>query len=117
MRLCVTRRTLTPVITGLKAQVRNVSGRRRARIVVAAVSVLALSVVDAAVVGTPAAATPQRTFVQACGGTSWWAGTTNVCNGAVVYRDYVNDDHGRRRPAPRLQRHPERLRHAGAPRR
>ena len=36
----------------------------------------------------------QRTFLQACGGTSWWAGTTNVCNGSVVYRDYVNDDHG-----------------------
>ena len=33
-------------------------------------------------------------LVQECGGTSWWAGTTNVCDGRVVYRDYVNDDHG-----------------------
>ena len=33
-------------------------------------------------------------FVQECGGTSWWAGSTNVCSGTVVYRDYVNDDHG-----------------------
>lgn len=33
-------------------------------------------------------------ITQPCGGTSWWAGTTNVCDGSVVYRDYVNDDHG-----------------------
>lgn len=94
VRLRVTRRTLTPVITGRSGQVRGVAGRRAVRLAVAAMSVLALSVVDAAVVSPPAAATPQRTFVQECGGTSWWAGTTNVCNGSVVYRDYVNDDHG-----------------------
>ena len=75
-------------------QARGVAGRRAVRIVVAAASVLALFVVDAAVVSPPAAATPERVFSQACGGTSWWAGTTNVCNGSVVYRDYVNDDHG-----------------------
>ena len=44
--------------------------------------------------GLAGGATPFRTFLQECGGTSWWAGTTNVCNGSVVYRDYVNDDHG-----------------------
>lgn len=32
--------------------------------------------------------------VQPCGGTSWVAGSTNVCNGSVVYRDYVYDDEG-----------------------
>lgn len=31
---------------------------------------------------------------QPCGGTSWVAGSTNVCDGAVVYRDYVYDDEG-----------------------
>ena len=95
MRLCVTRHTLTPVITGRTVQARGVAGRRAVRILrCAAASVLALSVVDAAVVRTTATAAPERTFVQECGGTSWWAGSTNVCNGAVVYRDYVNDDHG-----------------------
>jgi predicted esterase len=33
-------------------------------------------------------------YVQPCGGTSWVAGTTNVCAGTVVYRDYVYDDAG-----------------------
>ena len=33
-------------------------------------------------------------WVQPCGGTSWVAGSTDVCNGTVVYRDYVNDDEG-----------------------
>src|SRR5687767_6337494 len=56
---------------------------------------LTLCLIDAVTPLAPASATPSGGgFVQACGGTSWWAGTTNVCNGAVVYRDYVNDDHG-----------------------
>jgi dienelactone hydrolase len=29
-----------------------------------------------------------------CGGASWTAGVTNVCDGTVVYRDYVYDDYG-----------------------
>ena len=33
-------------------------------------------------------------FDQPCGGDSWVAGTTNVCDGALVYRDYVYDDAG-----------------------
>jgi pimeloyl-ACP methyl ester carboxylesterase len=33
-------------------------------------------------------------WVQPCGGTSWFAGSTDVCDGTVVYRDYVNDDEG-----------------------
>lgn len=37
---------------------------------------------------------PAPALEQPCGGTSWWAGTTNVCGGTVVYRDYVNDDQG-----------------------
>ncbi|MBB6627213.1 hypothetical protein H5V45_07745 [Nocardioides sp. KIGAM211] len=32
--------------------------------------------------------------VQPCGGTSWVAGSTNVCRGSLVYRDYVYDDEG-----------------------
>ncbi len=41
-----------------------------------------------------ATALPPAVASQPCGGTSWWAGTTDVCDGAVVYRDYVNDDEG-----------------------
>src|SRR4051794_26315253 len=33
-------------------------------------------------------------YVQPCGGTSWVGGSTNVCRGTVVYRDYVYDDEG-----------------------
>src|SRR4051812_27343137 len=33
-------------------------------------------------------------LVQPCGGTSWVGGSTNVCRGTVVYRDYVYDDEG-----------------------
>ena len=48
-----------------------------------------------AVAAPPAAQVPTGpTFVQACGGTSWWAGSTNVCDGTLVYRDYVYDDAG-----------------------
>ncbi|MGZ6793686.1 MAG: hypothetical protein ACXVFV_12075, partial [Mycobacteriales bacterium] len=45
----------------------------------------------------PAAARPAprpQGWVQPCGGTSWFAGSTDVCDGSVVYRDYVNDDEG-----------------------
>lgn len=42
--------------------------------------------------GSGAAAAPS--WVQPCGGTSWVSGSTNVCDGALVYRDYVNDDEG-----------------------
>lgn len=45
----------------------------------------------------PAAARPAPRpagWVQPCGGTSWFAGSTDVCDGSVVYRDYVNDDEG-----------------------
>src|SRR6476661_3782101 len=33
-------------------------------------------------------------LVQPCGGTSWVGGSTDVCDGTVVYRDYVYDDEG-----------------------
>src|SRR4051812_4261902 len=32
--------------------------------------------------------------VQKCGGTSWVGGSTNICRGTLVYRDYVYDDEG-----------------------
>src|SRR5687767_14585063 len=58
-------------------------------------AVVALGLGGAVAVGPPAgAALVPPLFEQACGGTSWWAGSVNVCNGTVVYRDYVNDDHG-----------------------
>ena len=60
---------------------------------------LACAVVGTALVVPAAAATavPARAAAvieQPCGGSSWWAGTTNICDGRVVYRDYVNDDQG-----------------------
>lgn len=54
--------------------------------------VLAATTLAAPVPAAAQDAGPQ--FEQACGGTSWWAGSTNVCDGTVVYRDYVNDDQG-----------------------
>lgn len=59
--------------------------------------VLTVTAVGAALLSVPpatAAAPAGQVFYQACGGTSWWAGSTNVCDGRVVYRDYVNDDEG-----------------------
>ncbi|MCU1693642.1 MAG: hypothetical protein JWM64_2733 [Frankiales bacterium] len=47
-----------------------------------------------AVPSSSAAPLPPPVATQPCGGTSWWAGTTNLCDGSVVYRDYVNDDEG-----------------------
>lgn len=40
------------------------------------------------------AATPEETTEDPCGRTSWLAGTTELCNGILVYRDYVYDDYG-----------------------
>lgn len=40
------------------------------------------------------AARARPAHVQPCGGTSWFAGSTNVCRGTLVYRDYIFDDYG-----------------------
>ena len=59
----------------------------------------------AAAVASPSAAAPTGVpsavdqpagpmFTQQCGADSWWAGSTNLCDGALVYRDYVYDDAG-----------------------
>lgn len=32
--------------------------------------------------------------VQPCGGSSWVAGSANICRGTLTYRDYVYDDYG-----------------------
>lgn len=42
----------------------------------------------------PAAAAGPSTLVQSCGGSSWFGGSSDVCRGTLVYRDYVNDDYG-----------------------
>jgi len=64
---------------------------------------LALLGVGAVALALPAQAGPQTVaagtprapgWVQPCGGTSWFAGSTDVCNGSLIYRDYVNDDEG-----------------------
>lgn len=60
----------------------------------AAVTVLAAGVVPAVGSSAAGAAPAAPAFTQQCGGSSWWAGSTNVCDGAVVYRDYVYDDAG-----------------------
>lgn len=58
--------------------------------------VLSSAAVTGAVAAPPTAAPADVAagITQPCGGSSWWAGTTNVCDGTLVYRDYVNDDHG-----------------------
>ena len=68
-----------------------------ARIMVAAVVAGLLAAVALPAVGAnPAVAAPAKgpTFTQSCGGSSWWAGSVNICNGSLVYRDYVYDDAG-----------------------
>ncbi|MCW2776797.1 MAG: hypothetical protein JWN17_522, partial [Frankiales bacterium] len=58
--------------------------------------VLLVAAVVAAGLAVPSSAAPLSgpAFFQGCGGTSWWAGSTDVCDGHVVYRDYVDDDEG-----------------------
>ena len=59
-----------------------------------------LGIAAAAAIGLPAAAqaasaAPKGPYMsQPCGGSSWVAGSTDVCKGVVVYRDYVYDDEG-----------------------
>lgn len=56
---------------------------------------LPAAVVLALFSAAPSAAAPApAAMVQPCGGTSWVAGSTDVCDGSVVYRDYVYDDEG-----------------------
>lgn len=68
--------------------------RRAHRGAVALVALLALVSAGAAAAATAGSGASGPTFVQQCGGSSWWAGSTNVCDGALVYRDYVYDDAG-----------------------
>jgi len=42
--------------------------------------------------GTGTPVTPQETAQ--CNEQSWFAGVTEICNGVLVYRDYVYDDYG-----------------------
>src|SRR3954454_1988171 len=44
--------------------------------------------------GGGAAGAAGPSFEQPCGGSSWFAGSTNLCDGVVTYRDYVYDDEG-----------------------
>jgi len=41
-----------------------------------------------------AAATTDPPMSQGCGGASWVAGSVTICDGTLVYRDYVYDDEG-----------------------
>ena len=58
-----------------------------------AVSVAAVVVPAVAAPSNPKGTAPGTTS-QGCGGTSWVAGSTTICDGSVVYRDYVYDDEG-----------------------
>ena len=58
-----------------------------------AVSVAAVVVPAVAAPSNPKGTAPGTTS-QGCGGTSWVAGSTTICDGRVVYRDYVYDDEG-----------------------
>ena len=48
----------------------------------------------------PAAPQPDVPTVQACGTGSWIGGTVDICNGTLMYRDYVYDDYGADRTDP-----------------
>ena len=61
---------------------------------VTALGLLAAGVLAGSVLVGAAPAAAANPIEQPCGGTSWWAGSTNVCDGTVVHRDYVNDDEG-----------------------
>ena len=65
----------------------------RRRIALASIALTAAVTAASPATASPAKAPPPAA-VQPCGGASWVAGTTDVCNGSVVYRDYVYDDEG-----------------------
>jgi pimeloyl-ACP methyl ester carboxylesterase len=48
----------------------------------------------AAALGAAAAPSADSSTPSSCDGGSWIGGTTNLCHGAIVYRDYVYDDYG-----------------------
>src|SRR3954471_21059850 len=54
------------------------------RILVVCLGMLALAAASAAAAPAPACLSPN----------SWVGGTTDLCQGTVVYRDYVDDDYG-----------------------
>jgi hypothetical protein len=56
--------------------------------------VLGVAMVGALVAAPPASGAEPAGQGDPCGRSSWLAGTTELCNGALVYRDYVMDDHG-----------------------
>src|SRR6476660_2352006 len=63
---------------------------------------LVAAVIAAAVaVASPAAASP-NVQPATCGQGSWVAGTVDICDGELVYRDYVYDDFGARPAVPGL---------------
>jgi len=75
----------------------SVPRSRRLRCVLTVAAVFGLLAVTGVTAG-PAAASARTaaagTTTQPCGGTSWVAGSVDVCAGTVVYRDYVYDDEG-----------------------
>lgn len=44
--------------------------------------------------------------VSFCGGSSWLAGVTEICDGHLVYRDYLYDDYGADAPVPTIRWNP-----------
>jgi pimeloyl-ACP methyl ester carboxylesterase len=56
---------------------------------------VALALALAGIASATAAARPVRAKLpSACRSSSWFAGTTDVCRGKLIYRDYVYDDYG-----------------------
>src|SRR3954468_18663608 len=76
-----------PAPYGYSARRRETQGGVAVRRLMGAAVGVALAVALGCAQAAPA-------FVQGCGGTSWVGGATNVCEGKVVYRDYVYDDEG-----------------------
>ena len=64
------------------------------RLLLAGAALLATVVVPPALAGSSREHGHASPWTQPCGGASWVGGSTDICNGTVVYRDYVYDDEG-----------------------
>lgn len=56
--------------------------------------ILAIGMLIGQVVVAPGPVAQATVSAATCDGDSWTAGTTNICRGDLVYRDYVYDDYG-----------------------
>jgi len=60
----------------------------------AVIPALVAGVLAGVLVGLPAVSAQAQSATDGCGQGSWTAGAIDLCDGVLVYRDYVYDDHG-----------------------